>query len=800
MEQIAKLGLSSEDAQKKLAEFGKNEIKATSSFSPLKLFLSQFPTGINVVLTAAAILSFIVGEQVDGIFILAILFLNAIFGFAQEYQAEKSLEKLKAFITPLSRVIRDGKEQQIPTDELIPGDLVVLTEGDRIPADGQITTNHHFEIDESVLTGESLPVIKIDKEEVFGGTLVVKGKARILITKTGNQTKFGQIAQTLATVKADKTPLQKQLAKVGTLISLIAIFISLLLIPIGILHGTSALPLLLLAVSIGVAAIPEGLPAVITIALAIGTNRMAKKHAIVRKMPAIETLGATQILLVDKTGTLTQNSMRVKKVWMKKETNLSLLLKACVFGNTASLVQKAGGLNGDTWDVVGDKTDGALLLFAQEKTSDIQNIQAQGKIQDEYTFDQQTKTITTVWSHTGLEEEKTYAFVRGAPETILAKSTLSPSEIQAANTQVSEYASNGFRVIAIGIKSLPKQKTNKREDIEKDLDLLGIFGIYDPPRVEAKQAVLQAKQAGIRVIMVTGDNPLTALAIAKEISLIEEDEEVITGTDLKNMSDETLLQAIEKIRIFARTLPEDKLRLVTLYKQKGYVVGVTGDGVNDALALKRADVGIAMGRKGTDVAKEAADIVLTDDNFSNIVKAVEEGRTIYHNIQKSITYLLSGNLSELSLIFFGVLFGMPTPLLPTQILWINIVTDGLPALALASDTKDPSLITKNPRNPQESIVSRNRILLIASIGFTMAAINLATFHVLLANGYEEVFARTIVFNLLVAAHVFLVLFIRGSLFLKSNKFLFLSIAITIMAQIIITTVPFFQNILHLSLF
>lgn len=778
-------GLTQKEVQEKLQQFGKNEITATTAFSSLTLFLSQFPTGINFVLTTAAFLSFFIGDAIDGGLILLVLFLNALFGFVQEYRAEKSLQKLKSFITPLSRVIRDGKEQQIATTQLVPGDIVILSEGDRVPADGTLLVNHHLEVDESILTGESLPIMKKDNDTLFNSTLVVRGKGKIAVTKTGEQTKFGQIAKTLATVTADKTPLQKQLDTLGKIISFIAISIALLLIPIGMLQEFMLLPLLFLAVSIGVAAIPEGLPAVITIALALGTNRMAKKHAIVRQMPAIETLGSVQTILIDKTGTLTQNSMQVKKFWLKEKKNLELLVKACVFGNTASLLEKG---DAKTWDIVGDKTDGALLLWAHEQNIDIDTLKKSGRIRDEYTFDQQTKTITTIWEYPSASsgQVKSYVFVRGAPETILEKSELTQKEKGDIAQTFESYAKEGFRVIAVGA----------RTEAEEELTFLGLFGIYDPPRPEAKQAVREAKQAGIHIVMVTGDNPITAVAIAKEIGLIEKDEDVITGSELKAMSDEEVLRILDKVRIFARTLPEDKLRLVTLYKQKGHVVGVTGDGVNDALALKRADVGIAMGQKGTDVAKEAADIVLTDDNFSSIVKAVEEGRTIYSNIQKSITYLLSGNLSELALIFFAVLFGMPTPLLPTQILWINIVTDGLPAIALASDTRNPDTLKRQPRNPKTPILTKNRIAFIGIVGFGLSFALLFVFKVLLG-AFSETFARTVVFNLLILSHLAIAFVVRRNLS-KINVFLVFTIIGTLILQTIITVHPFFQKIFHLG--
>ncbi len=790
-------GLTSEVAQEKLKIIGKNEIETHESRSSLSLLLSQFPTLINAILGCAAILSFIIGSAIDGIFILVILLLNATFGFIQEYRAEKSLEKLKSYVKSITRVIRDGTEQQVPTSNLVPGDLVILSEGDRIPADGKLTINKPIEIDESVLTGESLPIVKNHNDPVFLGTLVTKGHGRLLVEKTGMFTRFGQIAQTLATVSSDKTPLQRRLDSLAKTLSIVVVLTSALIVPLGLYQGKELFASLLLAVSIGIAAIPEGLPAVVTIALAIGTTRMAKKRAIIRKMASVETLGAVQIILTDKTGTLTENSMRVKKVWVEKNQALPDLLKACALGNTASLIERVptnfihAGKN--SFDVIGDKTDGALLLFAQQ-TGNLKSIKNSGKILDEYSFDPQTKTVTTVWE----DKSAKHVFVRGAPEAILQNCRLKELERVRITGLFEQYAKEGLRVIGFGTKVSKSTGSIKREEAEKDLIFLGFVGIYDPPRKEAKQAVQEARLAGIKTIMVTGDNHLTALSIASEIGLIEKDEDVVTGEEMEKLPDEELEKLILKTRIFARTKPEDKLRLVSLFKKLGFVVGVTGDGVNDALALKRADVGIAMGQKGTDVAKEASDIILTDDNFSTLVGAIEEGRTIYNNIVKSITYLLSGNLSEISLVFFATLLGMPNPLLPTQILWINLVTDGIPALALASDTKDPRVLKHKPRNPNAAILSNHRLFFVLTVGFSLSILLLIIFKLLLNFTSSETFARTIVFNALIFSHMLIAFIVRGGSVFKMNKFLVIGVLVTLLLQTIITTTPFFQNIFHLG--
>ena len=784
-------GLTDKEAQEKLQDVGPNEIETEESKSSLLLFLVQFPTFINVILAIAAFLSFIIGSVVDGGFILAILFLNALFGFVQEYRAERSLEKLKDYVKATVRVIRNGKEIELQTFEIVPGDIVIIAEGDRIPADGKLIANKSLEIDESVLTGESLPVIKNRTDAVFLGTMVTKGAGRLAIEKTGMRTRFGQIAQTLATVTSDKTPLQYRLDTLGKTLSLVVLGISISLIPIGIWQGKEFFSLVLLAISIGIAAIPEGLPAVVTIALAIGVNRMAKKRAIVRKMSSVETLGAVQVILTDKTGTLTQNSMKVKKFFLSNEKSLPFLLKACIFGNTASLIHRA---DKNTYEAVGDKTDGALLLFASENTQDIESVKRSGKILEEYSFDPQTKTVTTIWE----DNNKKYVFVRGAPEVLIAKSKLSQKEIKDITNVFETYAREGLRVIGFATKPISHIEKIQRGKAEKDLTFLGLIAIYDPPRQEAKKAVEEARLAGIHTVMITGDNELTALAIAREVGLIEKDEDVVTGEELGKLNDEDLKKILLKTRVFARTKPEDKLRLVELFKKQGFVVGVTGDGVNDALALKRADVGISMGQRGTDVAKEASDIVLTDDNFSTLVGAVEEGRTIYSNIVKSITYLLSGNLSELLLVFFASLIGMPNPLLPTQILWINLVTDGVPALALASDNKDPSVLKKKPRDSKDPILTRDRMLFIAIVGFSLSALFLFIFKTLLMANYSETFARTIIFNFLIFSHMIIAFVVRGGSIFKVNKFLIIGVAVTLLLQVAISTIPVFQTIFHLG--
>lgn len=784
-------GLTSLEVLEKQKIFGKNEITAQEKTSSFSLFMSQFPTFINGILITASILSFVIGNTLDGILILIILFLNALFGFIQEYRAEKSLDRLKTYVKSIVRVIRNGKVIQIDAADLVPGDIARITEGDKVPADGKIISDKFLEIDESILTGESLSVIKKHNDLVFSGTLVTKGNSRILITGIGNQTRFGQIAQTLGSVIPDKTPLQKRLDGLAKILSIIILVIAAIIVPVGILQGKEFIPLLLIAVSISIAAIPEGLPAVVTIALAIGASKMAKRKAIVRRMQSVETLGAVQIIITDKTGTLTQNTMRVKKFWTSKKDYMTMLIRACVLGNTASLIEKE---EENSFDVVGDKTDGALLFWAKEQTGDLEKIKGEGKILEEYSFDPQTSTVTTIW-----ENKIKHIFVRGAPEVVLSKSKLSEKEKEEINKIYKEYAREGYRVIGFATRTADHHSLPiAREDAEKNLTFLGIIGIYDPPRAEAKKAVEESRRAGIKTIMVTGDNVLTASALAREIGLLETGDDIATGEEIDKLSDKQLEEIILKTRIFARTKPEDKLRLVIVLKKMEYVVGVTGDGVNDTLALKRADVGLAMGESGTDVAKEASDIILTNDNFATVVSAVEEGRTIYNNILKAITYLLTTNFSDLSFVFLTSVLGMPVAFFPTQILWINLVTDGLPALALASDNKDHSVLNNKPRNSDAPILNRTRLILICTIGFSLSLCYLLIFSALLENGSSQTLARTIVFNTLIVSHMILAFIMRGKTIFKFNKFLVIGVTFTLILQAIITFNPFFQKIFRLG--
>jgi len=783
-------GLTAKEATARLVIEGQNTLPLHADKSPLILLLEQFPSIMNGLLLAAAIFSFFFSDLVDGLFILATILLNGFFSFIQEYKAEKSLQALVTYAPQEVRVIRDRKEKLIPSTQIVPGDVVIVSEGDRIPADGKLIKVTSLEIDEAAFTGESLPVSKELNAACLMGTLVTKGHGILEIEKTGVKTRFGQIAKTLTTISSNKTPLGKQLSQLGKMLTLLALIIAALIVPLGLWRGNPQTTVILTAISIAVAAIPEGLPLVLTIALAIGTSRLARKKAIVRKMQAVETLGAINILLVDKTGTLTQNNMRLKQVWTKTGVVPKEMLQAAVLGNTATLAMK----DDNSFDVLGDRTDGALLLWARQQDPEIRPLLEEGKITDEFVFDTVSKTVSTIWEQAGVRS----IFVRGAPEAIIERSLLTTKEREEAEVEYEKFAKQGLRVIAFGYRKGLSPTKASREAQEKELTLLGFAGLYDPPRVGVGTAIKQAHRAGIKTIMVTGDNEMTALTIAREIGLLETSQEVITGEDLKNLSDDQLLLALKRVQIVARSKPEDKLRIATLLQRQGFIVGVTGDGVNDALVLKKADVGIAMGESGADVAKEASDIIITDDNFQTIIRAIEEGRTIYHNILRAILYLLMTNLSELALVIFATALNLPAILLPTQILWINLVTDGFPALALATDSNSDAVLNDPPRNTRLPLITSRRLWVIVAGGIGLALL-LSLIYMILLDFVSLTLARTVIFDGLIVSHLVLALIIRGKSLRTISPFFLITILLTLLAQGAVTFLPFSQKLFHIGL-
>lgn len=766
--------LTESQAQELFRKYGDNDLSESNKLSLFSLLLVQYKNVITVILLIAAIFSFSIGQITDSFFIGLVLVLNGLFGFIQQFRAEKTLEKLRGLSSPMARVVRDGEEKEIEARLLVVGDLVSLREGDRIPADGKILSDIVMEIDEAVLTGESLPVEKSKGDEILSGTFIVRGKGFMRVVSTGYNTRLGKMAKELVNVKKPKTPLSQNLDDLGKKFAFIGMFFALLLIPIGIFQGREIKQLILTAINLAVAVVPEGLPLVVTVSLAVGAYRLAKEKTIVRKMIAIETLGATTAILSDKTGTITQNKMSVKEHWLVNSENLPFLVRSCVVGNSASLVLEED--HGKV-EILGDRTDGALLMFAKNNVVDFDEFRLEGKLISEKPFDPDTKTIEVIWEDKNTKHE----FVRGAPESIF-KITGEDAEGEAVR-KFEEMLGKGFRVIGFA----------KRSNNQEKFSLLGLIGIYDPPREEAKEAIRQAKLAGIRVVMVTGDNPKTALHIAEEIGMIEEGEVVFSAEDLEKTSDEDLLPMLYKIKIFARMKPEDKLRLVRLYRKAGFVVAVTGDGVNDALALSEANIGVSMGKTGTDVAKEAADVVITDDNLFTIIKAVEEGRGIFDNIVKVVVFLFSSNIAELLLIFLAIIFALPIPLTVTQILWVNLVGDSLPALALAMDTKRKKLLLNKPRKVSENVLSLKRFLYILKITVPFVAILMTIYYFALQNYSHEV-SQLIVFNALVVGEMFIVFVVRKGLF-PLNKLLIFSIIITLFLQALTFLNPFLRNLL-----
>lgn len=758
-------GLTSAEAKEGLKKYGPNLLPQKGSQSTLKIFVSQFKNPFAVVLSFAAILSFFIGDRIDGFLIAGILVLNTILGFWQEFKASRELEALRNLEVLTSRVIRDGKEAEIPASEIVPQDVVILESGDKIPADGTLIESFSLQVNESNLTGESLPVIKTTKEEenqLFLGTTVVSGRGKYVVLTTGGSTRFGGIAQTLIQVEDEKTPLEQSLSRFIKGIAAAVVIITLAILVIRLYQGFGFIQALLISVALLVAAVPEGLPAVVTIVLAMGVHKMYTKNALVRKMVAVESLGAATVILSDKTGTLTKNEMRVQEVQLaQKEEEL---LKCAVLCNSANLVLKE---NGGGFDILGDTTEGALLLWAKDQGKDIELLRSEGKLIEEIPFSLESRKMTTVWQLGG----KKIRYSKGAPEVIFAEIKLSVKELEAADKAYQKMAAKGLRVLAFS----------------QNQALLGLIGIADQIRDEAKEAIRICKQAGIKVVMVTGDNQLTAKEVAEQVGLLNVGDEIFTGVQLNELNDEELKLRLLKVGVFARITPEQKYRLVKAYQSIGEVVAVTGDGVNDALALKQAQVGVAMGKTGTDVSKEAADLVLLDDNFATLITAVEHGRVIFSNILKVIKFLMTGNFSEILLISMASFLALPTPLLPTQILWINFVTDGLPALALGFDNPSSNIMRVPPRKV-------SNILDFGMIRYIVIGGSLIAFVCLLA---FQIWGRSAAFSLMVVLQMMLPFIIRRHHSILSNKKLLGSVLLMLILQALILTVPQLRSIFAL---
>lgn len=785
-------GLNDADVQQKLAEHGKNELKAKKKISPLYIFFRQFFDVMILVLGVAAILSAFIGDLPDTIVILVILVLNAVIGFIQEYRAEKAIEALQKMAAASSHVLRNGQATEIASTEIVPGDIVLLEAGNMVTSDIRLLEINSLQVNEASLTGESNAIDKTTAvlEEknlplgdrtnmVFKGTQVTSGRGKGVVVATGMKTELGNIAGLLE--KADSTtPLQKRLAQFSKRLTVIIIGLCIALFFIGYLRGEDINRMLLTSISLAVAAIPEALPAVVTISLALGAKRLMKQNVLIRKLYAVETLGSVTYICTDKTGTLTKNEMVVQEVWAPDENKKDELLLAMSLSHDVK--EKDG-------ELTGDPTETAMVKYAKE--------QSHFKRVKEIPFDAERKAMTTIHEREG----KFWVITKGAAEAI-AGITKDAGPNKALKKQEEEMATNGMRVIGFAgkeINELPEEINPAA--IEKEMHLIGLVGLADPPREEAKAAIGDCKTAGIVTVMITGDHPLTAAAIAKQIGIFDnKDQQVITGKELEEQGDEKFKEQAEHIRVYARVAPEQKLKIIEALQEKDQFVSMTGDGVNDAPSLKKANIGIAMGKTGTDVTKEAAHMILLDDNFATIVKAVKAGRRIYDNIRKFIKYILTGNAAEIWAIFLAPVCGLPIPLLPVHILWINLVTDGLPALALATEAAEKDIMKRPPRKPGESIFAKGLGIHILWVGVLIGIVTIATQWLVIETGNTH--WQTIVFTVLCFSQLWHVMAIRSetrSLFktgVWDNKPLLLAVFGTILLQLAVIYLPFLNTFFH----
>ena len=805
-------GLTAQEAVQKLDQFGPNELKAKRKKTPFMMFLDQFKDFMILVLLAAAIVAGIAGELTDTLIIIAIIIANAIIGFIQEYRAEKAIEALKQMAAPVVNVLRDGRAQSVPSREVVPGDIVLLEAGAIIPADIRLIENARLKVDEAALTGESVPVEKSTDElsdpglsigdrvnMAYKGTVVTYGRGSGLVVGTGMETELGKIASMLQDENEVRTPLQKRLTSFGKNLAVIILVICAVIFTIGLLRGERPLLMLLTAISLAVAAIPEALPAVITISLALGAKKMVKQNALIRKLPAVETLGSVTYICSDKTGTLTYNRMTVEEIYAEGRFITRTDPKIRDFEE----IMTGLALNNDSREgnggFIGDPTEVALYVIARENGFKREDTEARYPRIGEIPFDSDRKSMTTIHRH---PDGHFISYTKGASDMLLEKAgtmlvngKAEPVEKDKIREANDDMAKRGLRVLCIA-----KRKWDALPEglpvnvVENNLTILGLVGMMDPPRDEAKQAVDLCRTAGIKPVMITGDHPITAAAIAKKIGILDENGHVITGKELAAIPDDEFAERVEHIEAYARVAPEQKLKIVKALQAKHQLVAMTGDGVNDAPALKRADIGVAMGITGTDVSKEAAAMILLDDNFSTIVKAVKEGRKIYDNIRKFIRYLLATNSGEILTIFFAQLLGFPIPLLPIHILWINLVTDSLPALALSVEPAEDDVMQRPPRAPGESIFAHGLGIHTIWVGALMAALVLSVQYVSLNSDNGK--WQTLVFTVLCFSQLAHALAIRSdkkSLFqqgLLSNKTMLGAVILSILMQLaVIYIVP-----------
>jgi len=788
-------GLTSKQAQGNLAKYGRNELVEEKKAGPVRLFLGQFMDILILILIIAAVAAYYVGDALDAIVILIVVLINAIVGFVQEYRAEKAMEKLKGLISAEAVVIRDGQEQKVTAGDLTRGDIVLLEEGDKVPADLRIVESYDLLIDESALTGESLPVDKStdvivsddhDADNMaFMETGVASGRGKGVVVGIGMGTEIGKIAEMIQGVDED-TPLQQKIARLGKTLGLLAVVVCSVVFALGYLQGIPLVDNFMTAVSLAVAAVPEGLPAILTLTLALGMQRMARSNAIVRKLLAVETLGSCNVICTDKTGTLTLNQMTVRDTRVKDYKMVNTISALC--NNATYSYEK----------VLGDPTDAALLMYADANGYHRKELEEKYPRLLEIPLDSTRKRMTTVNQF----EEDRYVLVKGAPEVLLERCSqiegedavcaLQPEDIDEVMQNLKEMTGNALRVLGFAYRKLsPDEDLEDKEGLEKGLIFAGLVGMMDPPRDEARDAIAVAKKAGIRVVMITGDHKDTAVAIAQELKIRDSDEIVaLTGSDLDKLSDQEFLNMVNDISVYARVFPEQKVRIVEALKQTGNVASMTGDGVNDAPALKKAAIGVAMG-SGTDVAKESADMLLQDDNFATIVKAVREGRTIFDNIRRFVRFQLSTNIGAILTITSSSIIGLPVPFNPIQVLWINIIMDGPPAQSLGVEPPEHNVMERPPL--KEEIIPRKNLTKIVVAGVVMTIGTLALYSYLLMNGAELIYAMSMAFTLFVMYQIFNVFNCRAEHGF-SNNFLYIAVGASVLLQLGVIYLPFLQGI------
>ena len=841
LESSAERGLRATEARRRLSEFGANELAATRPISPWSILAEQFKNVLIIILLVAVALSALLGHTIEALAIAVIVVFAALLGFFQEYRAERALEALRRMAAPTASVLRDGREDSVPARDLVAGDIIYLRTGDKVPADGRLIEAVNLQTNEAVLTGESAPVGKqteeLPKDEialpnrnnmVYGGTTATYGRGRAVVVATGMDSEFGRIAKLLESVESARTPLQENLDRVGKTLARAALAIVAVIAVLGLVRGQPLLEMVIFGIALAVAVVPEALPAVVTISLAIGVQRMVKRNALIRRLPAVETLGSVSVICSDKTGTLTKDEMTVREIFVAGEVvnvsgtgyepkgefdsngnaifpgaPLHQLLQAAVLVSDARLVgfessSKNDGVMEVDWRIDGDPTEGALVVAAAKGGVDKARLDAEFPRIGEIPFSSESKRMTTLHA----APEGTVAYTKGAPEIILKScsrvvrhggvGSLEPADREAILATAQSMAADALRVLAVAY-----QYNATMADAGRDMMFLGLFGMIDPPRPEAKAAVGTCRRAGIRPVMITGDHPATAAAVARELGLLP-DGAVMTGAQCDAADDVAFERDVENTSVYARVSPAHKLRIITALQAKGHIVAMTGDGVNDAPALKKANIGIAMGITGTDVTKEAADMTLTDDNFASIVAAVEEGRGVFANIKKYLMFLLSCNLGEIVLLAGASLLDWPLPLSAVQILYINLATDGLPALALAVDPREEDLMHRPPRDPRAGIFTRPVVTLMLAGGLWSALVNLALFDWALGSGRSLDEAMTMVFVGLVLIEFFKAYNFRSdrrSVFIRpfANKWLNRAVAWELVLLLAVVYLPFFQH-------